>query len=205
MSKALKFFWVDTETTGLDPVKHGIVQIAGILMVGGKEVEKFNLTCAPHPDDKIEDEALKVHGRSKEEIRGYQQPGEVYEALLKMFSKYVNKYDKTDKFYAAGKNVRFDLNFLNEFFRKNGKAHPKYNCLGDPFFFSWVHAATLEVETLAVLYELKKKGKIFSDYKLETICNEMGVDLSNAHDAMADIEASRSAAKIMWDAIQKAE
>ena len=197
----LKFFWVDCETTGLDPVATGIVQIAGIIMVNGKEVERFDLKCRPHPDDEIEEAALEVHGTSREEIMAYPEPGKVYKELTNMFSKYVNKFDKQDKFHAAGKNVRFDLNFLSEFFKKNGKPAPKYNCAGDPFFFSWVHPATMEVETLALLHELKLGKKIFTSYKLQAICDQMGVELSNAHDAMADIEASRDVAKVLWKSI----
>ncbi len=188
----MKFLWIDTETTGTDPVKHGIVQIAGMIYVNGAEMERFNLTCRPHPDDVIEEEALKVHGRIEEEIKNYPEPRKVYDELLSTFSKYINKFDRKDKFIVAGKNVRFDIEFLNEFFKKNGKPHPKYNCPGDPFFFSWVKHSTLEVETLAILYEITKGKEIFEDYKLGTLCEYCGIALDNAHDAMADIDATRN-------------
>lgn len=201
----MKFFWTDTETTGLDPVKNAIIQIAGIIVIDGKEEEKFNLKCRPNDTDEVDQKALDVHGMTKEEIMTYPNPKNVYTKLKAIFDKYINKFDKMDKFFAAGKNVQFDLNFLNEFFRKNGTPNKKYNCDGDPFFFSYVHSAKFEVETLAMQYEMKKKRKIFDSYKLENLCNKVGIQLSNAHDAMADIEASREIANFFWKEIARAE
>jgi len=199
----MKFFWVDTETTGLDPVKNGIIQIAGMMYVDGKKVESFNLKCKPHPDDEIEDEALKKNNTTREEIEAYPDPSDVYYELDDMLGKHVNRFDKMDKFFAAGKNVRFDLNFLHQFFLKNGKPHPKQDCMGNPFFFSYVNSATFEVESLAMLYELKKGKKLFSSYKLQALCDAMDVPLINAHDALADIQATRNLARVLWGLIQE--
>ena len=198
----MKFFWVDTETTGLDPKLNGIIQIAGIMLINGIEVERFNLRCRPHENDIIDETAFKSHGVTKEEIMSYASPQSAYGELKTYLDKHINKYDKNDKFYVAGKNVRFDMEFLHHFFLKNGTPTPKYDCPGDPFFYSYVWHATFEIETLGLLYELCQGKKIFSTFKLENMCKVMGVPLTNAHDAMADIEASRQLGKVLWAKIK---
>ena len=35
----MKVLWMDCETSGVDPVRHEILQIAGIIEIEGKEVE----------------------------------------------------------------------------------------------------------------------------------------------------------------------
>jgi DNA polymerase III epsilon subunit-like protein len=51
----MKYIFLDTETTGTDPVKNGIIQLSGIIVVpdvlaDGAE-EKFDLKMQPFPAD----------------------------------------------------------------------------------------------------------------------------------------------------------
>ncbi len=175
-----KILWFDTETTGLDPVKQDIIQAAGILVIDGKEVDRFNLVCQPFSYENIEEEALKVHGRSVEEIKTYPAPQDAYREITGFLSRYVDKYNKQDKIYIAGQNSRFDKDFLFSFFRKNG----------DQYCGSFFYHYTLDLMQLTTI--LKVMNKIHPEnLKLESICKVCGVTLSGAHDAMADIEATR--------------
>ena len=194
-----KFFWFDTETTGTNAEKNGIIQIAGIIVIGGKEVESFDLRCNIHKNDIIEQEALDINGITPKQIESYPDPKGIYSIVKGMLDEHCNKFDKTDKFYPAGQNVKFDIEFLHHFFKKNGVAHPKQNCKGDPFLFSYLYGTNFDTLNLAMMYEMKIKKKVFKpNYKLATICKILGVELDNAHDALADIRATRKAANIMW-------
>ena len=44
----MKRCFIDTETTGTDPQKHGIWQIAGIVTIEKKIVQRFTHTFVPH-------------------------------------------------------------------------------------------------------------------------------------------------------------
>jgi DNA polymerase-3 subunit epsilon len=134
--------------------------------------------------------------RSYEEIMSYQDPTVAYFQLLRIFDKYVDKYNSQDKFIPAGHNVIFDMNMLNHFFRKNGLPHPKYECTGDPFLFSYILGSSLDTRSLAVMLEIKN-GRMFKNHKLETLCEHYGIEL-DAHDAMNDINATRTLLQHLW-------
>ena len=55
----IKIFY-DVETTGENPNKHSIHQVAGLIEVDDQVVEEFNIHSRPHPKAAIEPEALKV-------------------------------------------------------------------------------------------------------------------------------------------------
>jgi DNA polymerase III alpha subunit (gram-positive type) len=187
-----KFLWIDCETTGLDPVIHDPIQIAGIIVANGKE-EKFNFRCAPtNPDAPDIEGATKIHGITREEMMSYQNPYQTYATIISIFEKYINKYDKKDKFILSGQNVQFDCEMMHQWFKK----------LNDDYWFSWVGCSHFDLKNLAILYELKTK-KRFGSYKLGNICKCLGVELNNGHNAMDDIIATREACQIIWSKITK--
>jgi len=94
--------------------------------------------------------------------------------------KYVDKYDKKDKFYSAGYNVRFDLDFLQSFFMKRG------NKFGTGSYQNW-----RAIDVMQIVHYMDYRNKInLENYKLATICNHFGIDIK-AHDSMQDIRATR--------------
>jgi len=184
-----KFLWFDTETTGTDPIKHDIIQIAGQIVVGGIVMDSFDYRCQPFDWDTIEEKALEKNGITREEIATFPEPDIIYGKLKRMFRKYINPYDKADKFIAGGQNVRFDIDMTHHFFKKNK----------DDFFFSFVRAGVFDTLHMATMLEVKERKRIFKKgYKLEQLCEELGVPLENAHDALADITATRQVANILW-------
>ena len=48
-----KILWVDTETTGTDPGKNGIIQLAGVLEINGQEISSFDYKIRPFAEDVI--------------------------------------------------------------------------------------------------------------------------------------------------------
>ena len=56
----MKLLFLDTETTGLEPGKHGVVQIAGIIEIDGVVKEEFDFLCRPFDGQLYEARALEM-------------------------------------------------------------------------------------------------------------------------------------------------
>ena len=104
---------------------------------------------------------------------------EGYNELTKLFGKYIDKFNKNDKFTAIGYNVKFDMDFLSNFFKKNN----------DKFFGSWISWYALDPMQICFFYDFIGILKL-NNYKLGTVCEHFGIEL-DAHDALNDIRATR--------------
>lgn len=180
-----KVFWLDVETTGLDAQKQDIIQLAYMIEIDGETKMEGNLFVQPFSYENISQDALDVHGTTIEQLKSYQKPQQAYTELCNILSRYIDKYDRTDKFQPAGYNTRFDLDFLKQFFIKNN----------DKYFGSWFNYKT--IDPLAVLYFLDGMGDIsLPNYKLGTVCNHFEIAI-DAHDALSDIRATKLLAEIL--------
>ncbi len=97
---------VDIETSGLDPNKHGILEIASL------KFEAPNISyqsyCRLDEDDEIDSKALEINGQSKEEIRDSNRLSQK-QVLIEFF----DFIKKQGDFYIAGENVgSFDWSFI---------------------------------------------------------------------------------------------
>jgi DNA polymerase III subunit epsilon len=182
-----KLLWLDIESSGLIPEKHGIIQIAGIVEIRGKVEEKFMLlnNCS---NKEISDDALKINGYTRQQISSFSKQDETYRKLIEIFGKYVDKYDKLDKFIVAGQFVHFDVNFLHQFFKDNN----------DNYFFSWVESRSY-LDTKYILTFLQDRGKMpmLENSKNITISKYFGRDITGSHDAAVDIELTMANYKSM--------
>lgn len=175
----MKVLYFDTETTGLDKDKNGLIQISGIIEIDGVVTDSFNFKIAPFEKDIIEPDALKVNKTTIEEILTYPKPNIVYSQLLQLFDKYIDKYNKDDKFFPAGYNIKFDLEFLSSFFKKNNNLYFGSYC-------NW-HG----IDGLSLVHYMEYLGGLkLKNYKLGTLCEYFDIQL-NAHDANEDITATR--------------
>lgn len=179
-----KLFFYDLETTGTNPGRHGIHQISGEIEIDGKTVETFDFKVQPNPKAQIEDAALEVGEVTREQIMAYPPMGQVYTQLVAMLSKYVNKFDKTDKFHLVGYNNRgFDDNFLRGFFLQNG----------DNYFGSWFWADSIDVLVLASTFLADRRAEL-KNFKLATVADFLGIDTTagKLHDASFDIFVTKA-------------
>jgi DNA polymerase-3 subunit epsilon len=176
----MKKFFVDTETTGLYANKHAIIQIAYLIDIDGEIKEEGNLFIKPFPDQDIDPKALKINGRTIEELNNFMEPQQAHKILLSALGKYCDRYNKTDKFTPVGYNVKFDLDFIYQFFRNNG----------DRYYGSWFNWCA--ADPMHFVYYTLSTGRFpqLPNYKLETICQYFGIEI-NAHDARSDIKATR--------------
>jgi|TARA_Y100000034_G_scaffold19875_2_gene22613 DNA polymerase III epsilon subunit-like protein len=187
----MKVFYFDVETTGFDPVKNDITQIAGIIEIDGQTKDRFNMRCQPLNWDNINEQALAITGVSREKLKEYPLPGVIHKRLLALLGKYVDKHDRSDKFYMAGYNaIRFDADFLSNFFKKQN----------DDYFGSWFNWKI--IDPFPVLYFWEWLGKIkLESYKLEAVCKYYNIEI-DAHDAFSDISATR---KLIYELRKESE
>lgn len=179
-----KLFFYDLETTGTNPGRNGIHQISGEIVIDGKSLETFDFKAQPNPKAQIEDAALAVGGVTREQIMAYPPMGQVYTKLVTMLAKYVNKYDKTDKFHLVGYNNRgFDENFFRGFFLQNG----------DNYFGSWFWADSIDVLVLASTFLADRRAEL-PNFKLATVADFLGIDTTagKLHDASFDIYVTKA-------------
>jgi DNA polymerase-3 subunit epsilon len=180
-----KYCFLDVETTGTNPARHGIIQIGGIICgeKGAKlhELDEYLFDIAPFPSDIIEDEALQVSGVRRDQLSGFMPPHEAHRALTAVFEKHCNKYDKTDKMLFLGFNAPFDYNFLRRWFEKTG----------DKYFGSWFWHPAVDVMVLAMVKMAPVRHEM-GDFKLTTVASKLGVSLEHAHLARDDARATKA-------------
>lgn len=177
----MRLLWIDTETTGTDPARHAVVEIAGMIEHEGRVVEEFELFCRPHPGAEIDDRALEIIGRTREEILGFPPAYEAYSKLIGMIQRYVPKYTKdvNQRFKIAGQNIGFDYEMMQAFWK---------NC-GDRYWYASVDRRGIDVVLASAL--MRTAGRLdVQDLKLGTVCTALGIELE-AHRAIHDIRAAR--------------
>lgn len=181
----MKLLYLDTETTGLTD-NSAIVQIAGAIEIDNEVVKWFNIRCKPHEGADISESALKTIGLTIEELNQEQEPEQALKELEKVFSKYIDRYNKNDKLIMICHNYPFDFRMLYNF----------YSRLNNKFMGSFIDFK-LNVCTLNLVKSLQVMGilPILENNRLETWCRYFGVTLENAHDALEDIRATREVYK----------
>jgi DNA polymerase-3 subunit epsilon len=101
-----------------------------------------------------------------------------------MLGKYVDKFNKKDKFFLVGyNNAAFDNLFLRGFFLQN-----KNN-----YFGSWFWSSSLDVMVLATLFLAEKRADM-ENFKLSTVATTLGIKVEEEklHDASYDIYLTKS-------------
>lgn len=179
----LKTLFYDLETTGTNHRKNGIHQLSGMIDVDGIIKETFDFKVRPNPHAVIEDKALEIGGVTREQIEAYTPMREVYNQLIEILSRYVDRYNKKDKFHLAGYNNRsFDDQFFRAWFKQNM----------DEYFGSWFWSDSLDVLVLASKH-LRKERAYLENFKLHTVAKRFGIDVDDnrLHDATYDIGLTR--------------
>lgn len=191
----MKLLFFDLETTGTDYRKHAIHQISGEIVIDGEIKERFNYHVRPFEGAVIEDKALEVGKVTKEQITAYPIGYAVYQEFIAMLSKYVDRYDKKDKFFLVGyNNAPFDNQFLREFFLK----------CGDYYFGSWFWSNSIDVMVLVTPYLADKRHEMV-DFKLATVAKTLGINVKeeDLHDAYYDVWLTHKVYDVVSESIVK--
>lgn len=200
----VKYFHCDLETTGTDKNRHGILQIAGCIEIDNEIKEYFEWFVKPYPDQEIDPEALAVNNIKIEDIENFMDPKVCLFEIKRLCEKYVNFWDKTDKFFFVGYNAKFDYDFFREFFIR-GSITDKERQFGNGFGnYFWV--PPLDVMMLAAI-TLHKNRRDYNlpNFKLMSVAKLFNLVPENAefHDAKFDIEITRKLFKLLTEGIRE--
>lgn len=183
----INYLYLDGETTGLNPSKHDIVQLACIPVINSVvEPNAFNQYCQPKNWKDIDPGALKVNNLTLAQLKTFQSPEDMVENLVNFLTPY------GVKFTIAGYNVDFDKNFIAELFKKVGREND---------FLNLFNADTRDSYKRAKLLKSKLPT---ANLKLATLCAHFEIPI-NAHDALSDIQATIVLDKILSDMLGDVE
>jgi DNA polymerase III subunit epsilon len=161
--------FVDTETTGLDPTKHELLEVAAIrCSPDGKTIIKtYEAKLKPLHLETAEPKALQVNNYKPEEWTDEKctKPELVVDALQQMAGNTV----------LVGQNVSFDEGFLSPLFTRLGMKPP------------WGYH---KVDTVALAWPLFCYTEM-PGLSLEKLCTFLGVTDMPKHRALADAMACR--------------
>lgn len=175
----MKLFFYDLETTGTTE-RHAVHQLSGRIIIDGIVKENFDFRIAPHYGAEIDEEALAVGGVTLEQIQAYPDMAYVFPQLMGMLDRYVDKYDKRDKFYLVGyNNSHFDNRMFRAFFSRNGFK----------YFGSYFWSNSFDCMVLATPHLCDRRTSML-DFKQKSVAKALGipVDERRLHDATYDIE-----------------
>ena len=189
-----KIIFIDTETGGVNAEKSALIQLSGIIEVDGTEKEKFNFYIKPFENSELNEKALEVQGRTLEELETekYIDESIIYKKFLEILDKYIDKYDKNDKFIVAGYNVKFDIDILKALFERNN----------DKFLFSYFNSSMLDPLYSVRLLQVAGILPVLENNKLETWCKYFNIELK-AHDSLQDITATKKLIEKLIELIKK--
>ena len=177
-----KILWIDTETTGLIPSKHGIISVAAIIDIDGQVIDKFELEMKP--TGRVSDKrALKINGYTYGKIQNLKP----WEAVFPEFIHRINIKYSSEKFILGGQNVSFDDKFIRSW----------ADCCDAAAY--WDYLVEGEIDTM----KISKQFLELESHKLGNLCKHFGVPLENAHNAMADIEATRKLYYVMMEKLEE--
>lgn len=188
MTAKIKKFFFDVETTGVDIRDHEIFQIGCLVVVNDEIVAEEVFMSCPRDLTKVDPKAMQVNGYTIEKLKQLPNADITFTELLKFMGKYIDKFNKSDKFHVYGYFVDFDIRFLRKYFRD----------AGDKFFGSWFFHPAIGVEDLAANY-LCEKRHAMENFKQMTVAKELGIDIdeSQLHDALYDIKLTKKIYEIV--------
>ena len=187
MQSPIKFFF-DVETTGVNPRRNSIHQISFLVEVAGEVVERRNFHIRPHPKAEIEEAALQIAGKTKEELLSYPEMGVAFPEIMKFVTRYVSPYEKERVYLVGFNNRRFDDDFFKTLFE----------LCGNTYFFAYFWPDTLDALVLASQYLIDRRVNMPS-FKLKHVAIELGlvIDPERLHDAAYGVEVTRQIYRIV--------
>lgn len=178
----MKSIYVDTETTGTDPKKHALIQLAGVIVIDGMVKETFDFKIRPFKGDMLDPKALEVNKTTRQELETYPESLIQHMAFEKMLGAYIDKFDRTDKAHFIGWNADFDADFVRQFMIRHERDQKDY-------FGSWFYYPILDICKIAG-FQLREIRHQFENFKLLTVAKHLGIefDPAQAHNAAFDID-----------------
>lgn len=187
----MKLLYIDTETTGVNFKEDSLFQISCIYVDTENSLdapEEYDFKLAPYKNKELSPMAKEKTGMTDEEINSYPPQDLVFREFKEKICAKVSPFDRKDKIFLLGYNVSFDDIFLREWFSFNG----------DKYYGSYFWNPCLDAMPLAGL-RLMAARPFMPNFQLSTVYKVLtGKDLEGAHDAMADVRATREIFDILF-------
>lgn len=166
---------LDTETTGLSPEQHEIIQVAAIFCDASlRELERVSFKIRPEHIERASKKALEINGYHP---RTWNPKFYSHKKAFEYLNKYVKKYEALgDSVIIAGQNVKFDYGFLQKGYQEAGVLFPFSNAMVELMDIAkiWSSARDVRLKKLSLKY-------------LAEFTNQVN---TNPHDAEADAEVT---------------
>jgi len=186
--------FVDVETSGLDPRRYEITQIAAAAVSDWVVVDAFE--CKLRFDiEKADSRALEINHYDSVVWAGKA----ISPSMAKFsFDCFLRKY--ADKEHVRGwdcrigaHNAPFDMSFVKQLYKQNPYYHSDGSLLGLD--------AVIEIDTLKLARQYFKDKKVGPlSYKLGDLCDFFEIKYDKRHEAMADVLATVKLAKVLTEA-----
>lgn len=123
VEKPQRYIFIDTETTGLDPAIHDVIEVAALVMEEDennvpRELARYNGRWGI-TNGIVDIEALAVNGRRATDDVFSTNDHEYRKDLINGFADFLATY-VTDSTFIVGGNIGFDLDFIEALFSKYG-------------------------------------------------------------------------------------
>jgi len=179
----MKLLYLDLETTGVDRQNCAIHEVAAIMEIDGKIVDKIHLKMAPFKGAVIEQGAIEHAKLDPELIQTYPDQREQFNKFITFLDKHCDRFDKIDKMFVTGYNVNFDTDFIRMWFSRNTNSF-----YGSYFWSSNIDVMVLAAEFLRDIRSMMENFKLATVYgAFETLGLLTPIDKTKAHAAMFDI------------------
>jgi len=169
---------IDVETTGIDPSKDSIIQLAALILDRRNLSELDSFSIFIRPDTQISVQAFSIHGISEKDLADAKDLC----AALDEFQAFA-----PSDALLSGHNVSFDMNFLKTGYAKCG--------LHFPFDYH-----TIDIWSIA-FFVISAVGISLESYSLSDLANFFGVKRSVKHDALEDVRVSAIIARNLLQVI----
>jgi DNA polymerase III epsilon subunit-like protein len=184
-----KYIIIDTETTGLFFEKHGLIQVAAIVL--DKELNELDTYCqdiCPPDGFEVSEEAMTLTGFTLERIA----KGKSYEEFCQEFLKFLKRCFPTTKPIAIGQFYCFDWAFLNKVFASQNLLVELNEILSNDFLDTKALVNSLNLK--AEFNGQKIPFPITSLSKPGGLKDTLGIsqDKFVAHDALGDCQATKA-------------
>jgi DNA polymerase III epsilon subunit-like protein len=165
--------WIDTETTGLDPHKHEIIEVAVVTEVvltdgSGSVVRGWSAKIAPERIEAADPKALQVNGYTPEAWAGAPTFSEIADELAELLA---------SGSVVCGHNVGFDVAFIEAAFARIGRK---------------VRIPYHKLDTVSLAYAAWNGSGTGPGLSLDKLRMHLGMSLDGAHSALKDAEDARA-------------
>jgi len=193
----MNLLFLDTETTGLDPITNDVIEIGFILECDGEIKKQASFKVQPHSYENISEEAMKVNNIVIDELKKAPKPEVGLKLFVKLLKKYLPENPRNDeKLIMVAHNAKFDYGMMKHWFLKGGMTEKDFDSL--------ISYHCIDTVAIAALFSgwgpLKGKVKSFS---LGALTKFFNIEFDGAqHTAGADIKATYELFHVFTDYFQ---